>query len=408
MTSGLAALGGVSATASPPGAKIVDPKAENRRDLFPRLEHDCYVNAARATPLSTFTADGLRRFEEYRMLGPGDDRGTVLFDMLDEIRGDFGRLIGAKPSEIALTSCTKAGEHIVLQGLPGLRAGGNVVTNDFHFSGSLHHLIGLKKAGHDVRIVKSRGWSLDLEAMEAAIDERTELVAVTLVSNVNGRIEPMEQLSEIAHRHGALVYADIIQAAGIVPLDMRRMGIDFAACNGYKWLFGVYGAAFFFVREEHQGSALEDQLFPGRARHLDPPWNAEPTPDGESYSYKAPTDARRYEPGHVSYLGFCGLHAGLRFIHDVGVDTLLQHSVELNQRLVSRLDPDRYPCISPDLDRSPIVTFTSRENESLRRRLEEAGVDVTLSGNRIRVSPAIYNTVDDIDLVAEVLGRSPA
>ena len=229
-----------------------------------------------------------------------------------------------------------------------------------------------------------------------------------MVSNVNGRIEPIEELSKIAHQKGALVYADIIQGAGIVPMDMRRMGIDFAACSGYKWLFGVHGSAFFYVRDEHQGSALEDQLFPGNSKHLKSPWTAEPDPGEASHSYTPPKDARRYEPGHISYLGFCGLDAGLRFIHDIGVDILLKHSVELNQRLVAELDPERYPCISPDLDRSPIVAFTSGENDSLRERLKKAEVNVTLSGNRIRVSPAIYNTPGDIDLLASVLNQAPA
>lgn len=409
LVAGAAALGAAgTGTASASPSNSAAAAGSDYRSQFPRLQQDVYINAARGTPLSTFSATGLDRYEEICRYGVGEGRGEPFFDMLDHIREDFGRLIGAKASEIALVQCTKAGEQIVLDGLPGLRAGGNVVTNDYHYNGSLHNLIGLKKAGLDVRIVRSSGWEVDLDAMRAAIDERTALVALTLVSNVNGRIEAAAELAEMAHAKGALVYADIIQAAGIVPMDVRELGIDFAACSGYKWLFGIHGAAFFYVRQELQGTALADRLFPGHARINYPPWAPQPAADADLYGYRAPTDARRYQPGHVNYLGFCALHEGLRFIHRLGVERLQQHSVALNQHLLAKIDADRYPCVSPHPQRSPIVTFLGRRNDQLAARLKQARVSVTLQGDRIRISPAIYNTLEDIDLLFDVLDMPDA
>ncbi|MEM8933688.1 MAG: aminotransferase class V-fold PLP-dependent enzyme [Acidobacteriota bacterium] len=409
---GLPAVAATESGADSPtaNATMSSPMGDEPRALFPWIEREIYLNAARGTPLSTFSAAAIDQYQELLRYGYGGGRDDPFFEMMDEIRGRFGALIGARASEIAMTQCTKGGEQIVLDRLPKLRAGGNVVTNDFHYAGSLHNLLGLRQAGTDVRIVRAaEDWTLDPEAMIDAIDDDTALVAVTLVSNVNGRIEPMHDLVAAAHAKGALVYADIIQAAGIMPFDVRELGIDFAACSGYKWMFGVRGTAFFYVRDEHQGKALVDRVFPGSSEPLYDPWTAGATPEGsgvDGFSYRAPTDARRYQPGHISYIGFCALYEGIRFIHRIGVEAMLRHSVTLNRRLLDQVDLERYPCISPDVDRSPIVTFLGSDQAGLKQRLKRAGVAVTLHGPRIRVSPAIYNTPEDMDRLAAVLAET--
>ncbi|MCZ6916809.1 MAG: aminotransferase class V-fold PLP-dependent enzyme, partial [Gemmatimonadetes bacterium] len=275
--------------------------------------------------------------------------------------------------------------------------------NDMHFSGSLHKYIGWQRAGRDVRIVRGQDWNVTLAAMDAAMDSNTGLVAVTLVSNINCRIEPVRELAEIAHARGALLYADIIQGAGTVPMDMRALGIDFAACSGYKWLYGVHGVGFLYVRDELQGTALIDSVYPGHANANYVPWVERPDPATGDFSYAPPVDASRYQPGHVSYLGYCGVYEGLKFIRRIGVEASLQHSVRLAKRLGDALDPDRYECITPEVDRSPIITFVVRDRADLRARLRAANITVALSGNRIRVSPAVFNTEEDVDRLVEAL-----
>ncbi len=395
------ALGAGAAPREAPRPKV--PAQDQIRASFPRLARETFVNAAAGTPIGTFAEAGLRRYSEFQRLGPAEGRGDYVAEMLSSIRGLFGGLIGARPAEVALVHCTKAGEQIVLDGLDPMRHRRNVVTNDMHFTGSLHNFVGLQRAGMDVRIVRGRGWDVSLEDMEAAIDDDTALVAVTLLSNITGRIEPMRELAEIAHAHGALVYADIIQAAGIVPFDVRESGIDFAACNGYKWLYGVHGAGFLYVREELQGTALPDRLFPGHVEYNYPPWVGRRNPDLEPLLYNAPADAGRYQPGHVSYLGYCAVYEGLKFIHRIGVEAALNHSTRLNARLKDQLDTERYECITPQVNRSPIITFTTRDAPSLERRLRASSAVVTLGSTWVRVSPAVYNGEADIDLLAQAL-----
>ena len=381
------------------------PNQEDIRAQFPRLANETFVNAAAGMPLGTFAEAGLQRYLDFQRLGPGGGRGDYVSEMWTSIGSMFGELIGANASEIALVHCTKAGEQIVIDGLDPMRDGKNVVTNDMHFNGSLHNLIGLQRAGMDLRIVRARDWDVPLEDMAAAIDDRTALVAVTLVSNINGRIEPVRELVDIAHAHGAYVYADVIQAAGIVPFDVHELGVDFAAANGYKWLFGVHGAGFLYVREDLQGTVLPDSIFPGHVGFNYPPWVSVADPAAGAFVYSAPSDASRYQPGHVSYLSYSAVYEGLKFIRRIGLEASLEHAIQLNRRLIDLIDPDRYESISPDADRSPIATFVTREPSELANRLRAANVVVSVAGNRVRVSPAIFNDAHDIDRLAEAMNQ---
>jgi len=397
-------LGSVAAIILAKGKALASTSKDDKiRAAFPRLEEETYLNAAAMMPLSTFSEEGLRRYIEFQRLGGKNGRLEYVREMQAQIRSLFADLIGAETSEIGLVHCTKAGEQIVLDSLNEIDQGENIVTNDLHFTGSLHNLIGLQKAGRDVRIVRARDWQVSLEDMQAAIDDRTALVTVSLVSNINGHIEDLAALSEVAHAHGALVFADIIQAAGIVPIDVQKMGIDVAACSCYKWLYGVHGTGFLYVSQKLQGTRLADRLYPGRARHNYSPWVENADATQSEFIYEAPDDATRYQPGHPSYLGYCAAFEGLKFIQRVGVKAALEHSVALNQRLKSQIDADRYKCISPHIKRSPMITFKTKESDALRKKLMDANVVVSLGGNRLRVSPALYNTETDIDILSGVL-----
>ena len=394
-----------SNTEGQPSFSSVNGKTDlsNIRSAFPRLEKETYLDAAGTMPLSSFSESGLQKYHNFNRLGYKHGGGEYISQMQKEIRGLFASLIKAKENEIGFVQNTKSGEQIALNAVDGIKPNGNIVANDLNFPRSLHNLIGLKKAGRDVRIVRAKNWRTSLEKMKVAIDDKTAVVAITLVSNINGHIEEVAELAKHAHKHGAILYADIIQAAGIVPIDIHKMGIDIAACSCYKWLYGVHGTGFLFVNEKHQGTTIEDELYPGFFRHNYLPWVDQPDPNKEDIPFREPKDATRYQAGHISYLGYCAAYEGLKFIHQVGTDALLAHSVKLNQLLLSKLDGDRYQCISTHIDKSPIITFKTRPEDDIRAILSIANIKGSFGQNRLRISPAIYNNENDIELLVKAL-----
>ena len=108
----------------------------------------------------------------------------------------------------------------------------------------------LAKRGASLTIVRPRDSRIDLADFERAVRGDTRLVAISLVSWYNGFQHDLKAVCDIAHAKGAHVYADVIQAAGNTPIDVRATGVDFLACSTFKWLMGDFGIGFLYVRED--------------------------------------------------------------------------------------------------------------------------------------------------------------
>src|SRR6185295_9228126 len=207
----------------------------------------------------------------------------------------FAALINAKPTEISYIPNTSTGENLVVEALGITRFDGNVVTDALHFEGALVHLMELKKQGLDLRVVMPRDGRIDMKDLERVVDNKTRLIEVSLVSMYNGFQHDLKAVCDLAHAHGAYVYADVIQAAGAVPLDVRATGVDFAATATYKWLMGDFGLGFLFVREELLGKVIKRthwsyESAPDTDIHLSPFDPKSPTP----VTWTPGTDAARY------------------------------------------------------------------------------------------------------------------
>jgi selenocysteine lyase/cysteine desulfurase len=323
-----------------------------------------------------------RAIKEYLdALTHGPDSSREKFEdgrLMTEVRQLFAKLINAKPAEIGFTPSTQTGENLILEGLDIQSTGGNVVTNDLHYGGSLHNYRNRQKSGLDVRIVKHRDYQMDMRNLEQAVDRKTKLIAIALVSNINGYVHQVKAISDLAHAHGAYLYCDVIQAAGAVPIDVKASGIDFLACSGYKWLMGGrFG--YLYVPEHLQGTELKPKLFGGRS---------------------TAAGASRYEISTVSHIGCVCQHQALQYIHSLGVEKIQQHARPLIAALMKELPSAGYPTITPAGTASPIASFKVKDVSGTRMKLKKANVVVTLSGDDkggyMRVSPSVFNNADDI------------
>ncbi|MFN7919458.1 MAG: aminotransferase class V-fold PLP-dependent enzyme [Bryobacteraceae bacterium] len=295
------------------------------RAEFPWASRQTYLNTATEHPLSVRTAGAMQEY--LHALTHGPDAARDKFEngrLMTEVKAMFARLIHAKPQEIGFTPSTQTGENLVLEGL-GVMSGGNVVTNDLHYGGSLLNYRERKKAGLDVRIVEHKDWTMDFRDLERVVDSKTKLIAIALVSNVNGYVHEVKRIADLAHAHGAYLYVDAIQAAGAVPIDVGAMGIDFLACSAYKWLMGGrFG--YLYVREELQGAALKARLFGGRS---------------------APKGAGQYEISTASHLGCVAQSVALGYILGLGVERIRSHARPLTERLWKEMPGLGYANMTP-------------------------------------------------------------
>src|SRR5262245_54925755 len=247
-------LAGISAAAAH-GA--IAPSMASAATGFPRKDDfaipagTAYLNAAMIHPMPRVAVDAITRGMQLRASGasvPNFAGGGA--KPLPKVT--FAALINAKPSEIAYVPNTSTGENLVVNGL-GLDRNfrGNVVTDALHFESALVHLLELKKKGLDVRIVRpTADGRIDMRDLERHVDKQTRLVEVSSVASYNGFQHDLKAVCDLAHAHGAHVYADIVQSVGAVPLDVRAIGLDFAACSGFKWLMADFGLGFLYARED--------------------------------------------------------------------------------------------------------------------------------------------------------------
>src|SRR5436309_544621 len=113
--------------------------------------------------------------------------------------------------------------------------------HDLHYAGSIRDYIGRRKAGMDVRIVKNCDWHIDTRDMEKVVD-KTRLISITLVSNVNGWVEDAKSSANSPTPAAPISTPTSSRPPAACPVDVKALGIDFAACSNYKWLHGARGA----------------------------------------------------------------------------------------------------------------------------------------------------------------------
>jgi len=366
-----------------------------------------YLNAAYTHPIPKMAMDAARRAAEGRATLPppaGGQSGTP--------KALFAALINAKPSEIAYVSSTSAGENLVVQGLElDRRFDGNVVTDGLHFEGALLHLLELKKRGLDVRIVKpTKECRIDFKDLEKAVDRKTRLIEVSSASMYNGFQHDLKAVCDLAHANGALVYADIIHSAGAEPFDVKAIGVDFAACSTFKWLMGDFGIGFLFARED-----LFDRIHRPVAGYYQAP-NLEqffpPTlPEGEyvpvTYTLEN-TAAGMFESGTLTggpAMNVALVAASLNYITSLGVRNIQAHRQPLIKRLQQEVPRLGFTAVTPPESTGPNVTFAKAHlaETDIPRKLQNARVNVRLSTHWMRVSPSVYNDMQDIERFLAVL-----
>ena len=369
------------------------------------------LNNARWHPLSNGARAAAEQYQEYKQRGIWDRSGLWAAANPKSHSGSqvetkrlFAQLIHAAPEEIAFVQSTTAGENLVVRALGLPAQGANIVTDGLHFEGSLYLYDALRRQGHDVRVVKPRNWRVELKDLERVIDRQTRLVAVSLISYINGFEHDLKQLCELAHSRGALVYADIIQAAGAMPVDVKASGVDFAATASYKWLMGDFGLGFLYVKpsalQQLQRPVYSYRQLSGFSNHMFP-YDA-PSPDLVGWK-QLENAAGYFEQGTLANAVSETLAYSLDYIHRLGVERIHQHSQTLIARLRREVPKLGHALITPEESRGPIVAFELKDPASVQAKLNRAKVDVTIADHRMRVSPSVYNDQADVDRLLEAL-----
>lgn len=286
-------------------------------------------------------------------------------------RESFAALVGVSPSDVSTGAQVSQMLAPIAAAVPD---GARVVAPAEEFTSNLFPWLVQADRGVQVRTVPARD-------LATAIDDRTDVVAFSLVQSATGEVADVAAITAAAAAAGALTVVDGTQACGWLPVDATRF--DAFVCGAYKWLLSPRGTAFLVTRPE-----LRSRLVPDQAG-----WYAGDDPHTSYYGppLRLATDARALD---ISPAWFCwiGTAPALEVVHQVGVDAIHAHNVGLANRFRAGLG-------MPDGD-SAIVSVNIAGAEE---RLAAAGVRAAVRGGRVRASFHLYTTEADVDLAVSAL-----
>ena len=388
-----------------------------RKD-FPLLmaQDIAYLDNAATAQRPQCVLDAVRRFyceqnaNPLRGLYPLSIAAT---DAYENAREAVRRFLNAKSTaEIVFTRNTTEGLNLVAYsyGLSHIRAGDEVVVSILeHHSDLLPWQMVCRQTGASLKFLDCEpDGSLDLNKAEALITDKTKLVAVTHVSNVIGRVNPIRQLADMAHKHGAVLVVDGAQSTPHIPVDVQALDADFLAFSGHK-VYGPMGIGVLYGKR-----ALLEEM---------PPFLT----GGEmieSVSREGAVFAElphKFEAGTVNAAGAAGLHAAIDYVQSVGFEAMHRQELALTQRtLAGMADMPHIHDIGSDKpeEHNGIVTFTVEgvHPHDVSEILACDGVDVRAGHHcaqpllqhlglsaTVRASFAFYNTENEVDRLLQSL-----
>ena len=369
---------------------------EKYRRYFPHLSGQVYLNHAAISPVSSLAREVVNEFLSRRM-EKNIEYWPDALEQKQRLKKLIGKLINAAPQNIALTPNTSSGLNILALGL-NWKKGDRILLNDFEFPSNVIPFLNLRRWGVEVDFVSHRQGRLAVEDFAAKIQPETRLLSISFVEFLNGFRNDLLRLSTLCRERNVIFAVDAIQGVGALEMDMEKMGIDFLATGGHKWLMWPAGTGFVYISPQ-----IFNLLHPALAGwlSLQTPWNF--------FDYHQPfaPDASRFEPGSFNTMGLVAAAASLEMMLKIGPAAIEKKILKNTDYLIGKLREAGFR-LSTDprpKHRSGIVSFYHPRAEELFNFLKNHRITVSLREGVIRVSPHFYNNQEDLDRFLELVNR---
>jgi selenocysteine lyase/cysteine desulfurase len=373
-----------------------DIEAWRRR--IPLLGSMIPMNNCSQAPQTDFTRAAAERY-----LDSWNRSGMDWDAWMDEVRlakQEFATLINASPDEIAVFSSVSEATSAVASALDFSVRRNKVLVTEAEFPTVGHVWLAQEKRGARVAWVPVRGGTIDPSAYDPLLsDDETVIVSACHGYYLNGFLQDIGALAKRVHEHGALLFVDAYQTVGAVPVDVRALGVDFLATGNLKFLLGIPGVAFLYVRSE-----LIPRLHPtvtGWFGRREPFAFATRTLDW------SPT-ASRFDLGTPPLANVYVARAGMQIINQVGPKAIRSWLEVLSKRLI---EGGRARGLTLDgttdiAHRTVTTAFRVADSHAVEVAMRTRGVLPSARGPVIRLAPHFYSTVDDVDTALDALAAA--
>jgi len=363
------------------------------RDEFPVLSQTTYLVSHSLGAMPRQAAERLDEFARVWAERGIRAWGEGWWETPLRVGDQVGRIIGAPPGTTVMHQNVAIAEAVALSCFRPVLASRNRVVYE---RGNFPSVRYLYQAQPELEVVVCESD----EEIVARIDERTLLVPISHVLYKAGEIQDIEPIVRRAHEVGAHVILDCYQSAGIVPLDVTALGVDFAVGGSVKWLCGGPANGWLYVR-------------PDLAERLEPTltgWQAHARPFAFEEEMEYASGAARFLTGTPNPAAHLAATAGYDLIEEIGVGRIRESSVRQTELLVHLADQAGFEVVSPrdSARRGGTVVVRVPEFAAVHAELEARGILCDFRPDAgIRLGPHFYNLDDElrfaVEQIAEIL-----
>ena len=373
------------------GHSAVDPLLAWRQE-FPILEHTTYMISHSLAPMPRRVEAALKEFTETWATRGIRAWAEGWWEMPLTCGDLIGSILGAPKGRVAMHQNVSICQTIVTSCFDWNGSRNKLVSDGLNFpsNGYIYH--GLERQGAEIVSVPSPdGMTVSTQDLLDAIDERTQLVSLSHVAFRSSYLQDLAAVTEKAHAVGAYVVADLYQSAGIVPLDVTALGVDFAVGGSVKWLLGGPGAGYLYVRED-----LDERMRPGATG-----WAAHAQPfEFEDGPITYAPDMHRFLNGTPNVPAMYSARSGYEIVNEIGVEAIREKSVRQTQLMIALADAAGLTVRSPrDPQRrggTVILDVPNGREATAELGRRQILVDYR-PGAGIRIAPHFYTADEEVE-----------
>lgn len=318
----------------------------------------------------------------------------------------LGRLIEVPAEEIILGNSASYGLHLLANGVRW-QPGDEVLLIKDDFPVDVLPWLALEKRGVRVHLIQPRNHVLQAEELESYLTESTKLLCLTWVHSFNGYTLDAQAVGEVCRAHDVTFVLNCSQALGARPFSIGTTPVDAIVGVGFKWLCGPYGTGFCWLRQELLESLDYNQAY----------WLSALSPEDlakEQIDYQMPEGlgAVKYDVfDTANFFNFKPWAASVEYLLEQGIERIREHNDRLVSQLINGLDPEKYIVLSPRTgDARSSLVFVSPKQTNRNREVHDAlttsGVHTAMRSGKLRFSPHLYNTDEQIGYALSILASA--
>ncbi|QIW78614.1 aminotransferase class V-fold PLP-dependent enzyme [Bacillus tequilensis] len=276
------------------------------RQLFPTVQTHTMLASCSQSALAEPVSRAIKDYHD-SLLHMGTNWNEAI-EKTESARIEFAKLIGAEPDEIAIVPSVSDALVSAVSSLSAFRKK-HVVYTEMDFPAVSH--VWQAQSDYNVSVIPSIDGGLPPEQYETHITDETVLTCVPHVHYRDGFVQDIKAVAEISKRKDSLLFVDAYQSAGHIPIDVKEWGVDMLAAGTRKYLLGIPGAAFLYVRKE-----LADALKPKASA-----WFGRENGLPAEYA----KGARRFQTGTPAFISVYAAAAALSLLNHIGVSHIRDH-----------------------------------------------------------------------------------